>query len=80
MKFDIPPVEKSQRFGLLDKIILSISKDFFAYPLFGYGISGVVNILFIYLCYKRASFFSICIFLFLYYFFIRIVQIKLLGL
>ena len=80
MKFDIPPVEKSQRFGLLDETILSISKDFFAYPLFGYGISGVVNILFLYLCYKRTSFFSICIFLMIYYFFIRIVQIKLLGL
>ena len=80
MKFDIPPVEKSQRFGLLDETILNFSKDFFVYPLFGYGIGGVVNILFIYLCYKRTSFFSICIFLFLYYFFIRIVQIKVLGL
>ena len=80
MKFDIPPVEKSQRFGLLDEIVLGISKDFFAYPLFGYGISGVVNILFLYLCYKRASIISIIIFLFLYYFFIRIVQIKILGL
>ena len=80
MKFDIPPVEKSQRFGLLDETLLNISKDLFANPLFGFGISGVVNILFIYLCYKRATFCSICIFLILYYFIIRIALIKLLGL
>ena len=78
MKFDIPPVARSQRSGFLDEAILTISKEIFEIPLFGFGICGIVNILFIYLCYKKASFISICFFLLLYYLIIKIIQVKIL--
>jgi len=79
MKFDIPPIEKSKRSGLLDETVLKLSKGLFEIPLFGYGIAIIVNILFIYLWYKRTTFFSLCFFFFLYYIIIRIIQIKILG-
>ena len=80
MKNKIPPVERSQRLGLLDETLFKISNRIFSVPLFGYGISGVVNILFLYLCYKRVTCFSICCFLILYYLVVRIVQTKILCL
>ena len=79
MYYDIPPVAKSQRSGLLDEKVLQISKELFELPLFGIGIAGFVNILFIYLWYKKASCFSILFFLILYYLIIRVIQIKILG-
>jgi hypothetical protein len=79
MKFDIPPVARSQRSGFLDEKILQISGELFENKLFGLGVTGFVNILFIYLWYKRVSFVSICSFLFLYYLIIRAIQIKILG-
>ena len=79
MQYDIPPVARSQRSGFLDETVLKISKELFEIPIFGIGIGGIVNILFIYLCYKSVTFFSLCTFLFLYYFIIRIIQIKILG-
>ena len=79
MKYDIPPVARSQRSGILDEKILQLSNELFEIPLFGYGISGIINILFIYLWYKKVTFFSLIFFLFLYYLIIRIIQIKILG-
>ena len=80
MKFDIPPIAKSQRSGFLDEKILQISSELFQNKIFGIGVSGFVNILFVYLWIKHVSFFSLCTFLFLYYLIIRAIQIKLLGL
>ena len=77
MKYDIPPIAKSQRSGLLDEMTLKISKELFEIPSFGIGICGIVNILFIYLCYKKATFISLCVFLLLYYLIIKIIQIKI---
>ena len=79
MKYDIPPVSKSQRSGYLDQKILQISSELFENKIFGIGITGFVNILFIYSWIKHVPFFSLCIFLFLYYLIIRTIQIKLLG-
>ena len=79
MEYDIPPVAKSQRSGYLDVKILQISKQLFEIPLFGIGISGIINILIIYLWYKKFCLFSIICFLFLYYLIIRIIQIRILG-
>ena len=79
MKYDIPPVAKSQRSGYLDEKVLQISGELFENKLFGLGVAGFVNILFIYLCYKGVGLFSICCFLFLYYLIIRAIQIKMLG-
>jgi hypothetical protein len=78
MKFDIPPVARSQRSGFLDEAILTISKELFEIPLFGIGICGIVNILFLYLCYKKTAFISLCVFLLLYYLIIKIIQVKIL--
>ncbi len=79
MQYDIPPVERSQRAGFLDEKLLQISRELFENKLFGLGIAGIVNILFIYLCYKKVTFISICCFLFIYYLLVRAIQIKLLG-
>ena len=79
MEYDIPPVAKSQRSGFLDETILQISKELFEIPLFGIGISGIINILIIYLWYKRVTVFFILFFLFLYYLIIRVIQIRILG-
>ena len=79
MKYYIPPVAKSQRAGFLDEKLLQISKELFENKIFGLGIAGIVNILFIYLCYKKTTFISLCCFLFIYYLIIRAIQIKLLG-
>ena len=75
---DIPPVARSQRSGFLDETVLKISKELFEIPIFGIGIGGIINILFLYLCYKSATFISLCTFLLLYYLIIRIIQIKIL--
>ena len=80
MKFDIPPVAKSQRSGFLDEKILEISSELFENKIFGIGVSGFVNILFIYSWIKHVSFFSLCTFLFVYYLTIKAIQIKILGL
>ena len=80
MKFDIPPVAKSQRSGFLDEKILQLSKELFEIPIFGIGVAGLINILFLYLCYKGVTFLSLFFFLFIYYLIIRIVQIKILKL
>ena len=79
MKYDIPPIAKSERSEILDAKILQISKELFEIPLFGIGIAGIINILIIYLWYKKITFFSILCFLILYYLIIQIIQTSILG-
>ena len=77
MKFDIPPVAKSQRSGFLDETVLNFSTKLFEKPIFGYIIAVLYNILFIYYWYNRTSLFSIIAFSILYFIIIKIIKIRL---
>ena len=77
MKYNIPPVAKSERSNILDEEILRISKELFDIPLFGYGIGILFNIIFLYYLYKKATLFSLIYFIILYYIIIRAIQTKL---
>lgn len=79
MKYYIPPVAKSQRSGFLDEKVLQISKELFEIKIFGIGVTGFVNILFIYSWIKGVTFFSLCCFLFIYFLIVKAIQIKILG-
>ena len=79
MNTDIPPVERSARSGIVDETILKISGELFEVPIFGYGIAILINFLYIYYWYKKATFFSLLYFIFLFWIIIRVIQIKILG-
>ena len=77
MRSDIPPVAKSQRSGFLDETVLNFSSKLFEKPIFGYVISILFNIFYIYYWYKRTNIFSILTFSIIYFIIIKIIQIKL---
>lgn len=79
MNTDIPPVARSARSGIVDETILKISGELFEVPFFGYGIAIIINILYVYYWYKRATFFSLLYFIFLFWLIIRVIQTKILG-
>lgn len=79
MEYDYKAHERNKRRGFLEESLLKISKELFEIPLYGIGICGITNILFLYLCYKRTTFISLCIFFTLFYLIIKIVQNKILG-
>ena len=76
MKFDIPPIAKSQRSGFLDESVLNFSTKLFQKPIFGYITAVLYNIFFLYYWYNRTSLFSIITFTILYFIIIKIIQIK----
>ena len=76
MKFDIPPIAKSQRSGFLDESVLNFSTKLFQKPIFGYIRAVIYNIFFLYYWYNRTSLFSIITFTILYFIIIKIIQFK----
>ena len=76
MKTYIPLVEQRQRTDLLDEVLLDHSKELFKIPYFGYGIAVIINIIYLYHWYKRATLFSLFINIFLAYLIVKIVQDK----
>ena len=76
MKFDIPPIAKSQRSGFLDESVLNFSTKLFQKPIFGYITVVLYNIFFLYYWHNRTSLFSIITFTILYFIIVKIVQIK----
>ena len=80
MSSNVPPIAKSDRANYLDIKVLEISSELFENPLFGFGITAITNILYIYVWYKKKTVFSILTFLLLFYIIVRIIQKKILGL
>ena len=77
MNPDIPPIAKSQRSGFLDETVLNCSSKLHENKRFGYAISILYNINYIYLCYLHTNLFSIINFTILYFLLVLIVQVKL---
>ena len=78
MYTDVPPVTRSERSGIIDETLLTISKELFTIPKFGYPIGVIFNILYIYYCYKKATLFSLIYLVFLFWLIVRVIQTKIL--
>ena len=78
MNPDIPPIAKSQRSGFLDETVLNCSSKLHENKIFGYAISILYNINYIYLWYLHTNLFSIINFTILYFLLVLIIQVKIL--
>ena len=74
MRENVPPIAESKRANCLDEKILEFSSDLFKIPQFGYAISLVLNLLYIYLWYKKTTIFSLIIRVFLFYLILKLIQ------
>ena len=79
MSENVPPIAQSKRANYLDEKVLEFSSELFQTPLFGYAITIISNLLYIYSWYNKNTLFALMTFIFLLYLIIKLVQIKLFG-
>ena len=75
MQPDIPPVAKSQRSGFIDETILSFSTKLFQNIIYGYIVSILYNLIYIYYWKKNTNIFSIFSLTIFYFLLVKIIQI-----
>ena len=75
MQPDIPPIAKSQRSGFIDETILSFSSKLFQNILYGYTVSILYNLIYIYYWKTNANIFSIFTLTIFYFLLVKIIQI-----
>ena len=75
MQPDIPPVAKSQRSGFIDEAILSFSSKLFQNILYGYFVSILYNVIYIYYWKTNNNIFSIITLTIFYFLLVKIIQI-----
>ena len=75
MQPDIPPVAKSQRSGFIDEAILSFSSKLFQNIIYGYIVSILYNLIYIYYWKKNTNIFSIFSLTIFYFLLVKIIQI-----
>ena len=75
MQPDIPPIATSQRNGFIDEAILSFSSKLFQNIIYGYIISILYNLIYIYYWKKNTNIFSIFSLTIFYFLLVKIIQI-----
>ena len=75
MQPDIPPIAKSQRSGFIDETILSFSSKLFQNILYGYAVSILYNLIYIYYWKTNTNIFSIFTLTIFYFLLVKIIQI-----
>ena len=75
MQPDIPPIAKSQRSGFIDETILSFSSKLFQNILYGYTVSILYNLIYIYYWKTNTNIFSIFTLTIFYFLLVKIIQI-----
>jgi len=75
MQPDIPPIAKSQRSGFIDETILSFSSKLFQNILYGYTVSILYNLIYIYYWKTNTNIFSIITLTIFYLLLVKIIQI-----
>ena len=75
MQPDIPPIAKSQRSGFIDETILSFSSKLFQNILYGYAVSILDNLIYIYYWKTNTNIFSIFTLTIFYFLLVKIIQI-----
>ena len=76
MQPDIPPIAKSQRSGFIDETILSFSSKLFQNILYGYTVSILYNLIYIYYWKTNTNIFSIFTLTIFYFLLVKIIQIQ----
>ena len=75
MQPDIPPIAKSKRSGFIDETILSFSSKLFQNILYGYTVSILYNLIYIYYWKTNTNIFSIFTLTIFYFLLVKIIQI-----
>jgi len=74
MEPDIPPIAKSQRSGFLDETVLSFSSKLYQNIIYGYAVSILYDLIYLYQWNSNTHIFSIITFSIFYFLSVKIIQ------
>ena len=80
MKYNLPPFNEVVKRGFFEQNILNFSTEIFRNPLCGIALSIILNIVFIFSCFKFKSCLSIIIYILLVYLLFAIILFQFLNL